>query len=110
MKLSKRVIFSLFIRTQKTPNPNFLKFIPTAKTVMGAKDPVDIPTLDDAYKISPLARRLFKVYGITHVFYGKDFISISKKEESNWNDLKPLIFDLIQEHYESDESLIIDKR
>lgn len=110
MKLSQKILYSLFVHTQKTPNPNFLKFVPTAKIVMGSKDPVDIPTVDEAYKVSPLARRLFKVPGVTHVFYGKDFISISKAEASNWNDMKPLIFDLIQEHYESDEPLIVDKR
>ena len=44
------------------------------------------------------------------MFYGKDFISISKKESINWNDIKPLIFDLIQNHYEADEPLIVDKR
>lgn len=99
MKLSQKIFYSLFIHTQKTPNPNFLKFIPTSKSVMGSKDPVDIPTIDEAFKTSPLARRLFKVSGVTHVFYGKDFISISKAEDCNWNDIKPFIFDLIQEHY-----------
>lgn len=108
--LGYRVLFGLFIQTKKTPNPNFLKFVPTAKVVMGAQEPIDIPTPEEAYKISPLARRLFRVEGVTHVFYGKDFISISKKEEANWNEIKPLIFDLIQNHYESNEPLIVDKR
>lgn len=101
MLLNRRILFQLFIQTQKTPNPNFLKFVPTAKVVMGAEDPVDISTPEQAFQISPLARKLFRVEGVTHVFYGKDYISISKKEESNWNELKPLIFDLIQNHYET---------
>ena len=57
-----------------------------------------------------MARRLFRVEGITRIFYGKDFISIAKKESVNWNDVKPLIFDLIQSHYESEEALIVDNR
>jgi hypothetical protein len=44
MLLNRRILFQLFIQTQKTPNPNFLKFVPTAKIVMGAEDPVDIST------------------------------------------------------------------
>ena len=102
MRLVKQLTFGLFIHTKTTPNPNFLKFVPTAKTVMGAGDPIDILSLEDAYTVSPLARRLFKVHGVTRVFYGKDFISISKSETTNWNEVKPLIFDLIQNHYESE--------
>jgi len=78
MKLITRILYPLFIHTHKTPNPNFLKFVPTNKLVMGTAEPVDIPTLEDAYKISPLAKNIFKIDGVTHVFFGKDFISISK--------------------------------
>ncbi len=85
MKLLRKNIFQLFIQTQKTPNPNFLKFVPTAKVVMGASDPVDIPSPEDAYRLSPLARKIFKVTGVTRIFYGKDYISIAKSEETNWN-------------------------
>ena len=84
MYLSKKLFYLLFIQTQKTPNPNFLKFIPISKLVMGSDDPVDIDSPEKAFNVSPLARKLFKVDGVTHVFYGKDYISISKKEESNW--------------------------
>ena len=80
MQLITKFTYNLFIHAQKTPNPHFLKFVPTSKVVMGAQDPIDIISLEEAYNISPLARRLFKVQGITRVFYGKDFISISKKE------------------------------
>jgi len=80
MYLSKKLFYLLFIQTQKTPN--FLKF--NNKLVMGSDDPVDIDSPEKAFNVSPLARKLFKVDGVTHVFYGKDYISISKKEESNW--------------------------
>ena len=42
MLLTRKFFFSLFIQTKKTPNPNFLKFVPTSKIVMGAGEPVDI--------------------------------------------------------------------
>jgi hypothetical protein len=99
MYFSKKLFYRLFIQTKKTPNPNFLKFIPTSKLVMGSDDPVDIDSPEKAFNISPLAKKLFRVDGVTHIFYGKDYISISKKENTNWSELKPQIFDLIQEHY-----------
>lgn len=101
MIFAKKVMFNLFIQTQKTPNPNFLKFLPITKVVMGEHEPLDILTIEQANKISPLARKFFKVEGVTQVFYGKDFISIAKEEKCNWNELKPLIFELIEHHYES---------
>lgn len=61
MNLIRRISYQLFIQTAKTPNPNFLKFIPTSKIVMGAQDPIDIKTPDQAFKISPLARKLFRI-------------------------------------------------
>lgn len=100
-KLTKLISANLFIQTKKTPNPDFLQFLPQSHIVMGANDPVDIPDEDTAIKTSNLARKLFKVAGVKRVFYGPNYISIGKIEASNWNELKPLIFDLIQNHYES---------
>ena len=105
-----RSLFRLFIQTKTTPNPLFLKFVPTSKLVMGTGDPIDFDTPQKAAQYSPLARRIFRIEGITQVFYGKDHISIGKTEETHWNEVKPMIFDLIQEHYESEEPLIVDRR
>ncbi|EGR34894.1 hypothetical protein IMG5_001220 [Ichthyophthirius multifiliis] len=58
---------------------------------------------------SPLAKKLFSVDGINRVFYGKDYISVSKEEEYEWSELKPLIFSLINEQFSSKEPLITDK-
>lgn len=90
---------SLFIQTQKTPNPDFLKFLPSGKVVMGDKGTVDIPNEDIAISVSELGRKLFKVEGVNRVFYGPNYISISKTEKVDWNFIKPMIFDLIQEHF-----------
>lgn len=69
---------NLFIQTKKTPNPDFLQFLPQSHIVMGANDSVDIPDEDTAIKTSNLARKLFKVEGIKRVFYGPNYISIGK--------------------------------
>ena len=54
---------------------------------------------------SPLAKKLFTIDGITRVFYGKDYISVGIKNEEEWSDLKPLIFDSISTFFDSDEPL-----
>lgn len=61
----------------------------------------DSPTIDFTAArythISPLAKKIFSIDGINRIFYGKDYISISKKEDFDWSELKPLIFSLITE-------------
>lgn len=69
---------SLFIQTKKTPNPDFLQFLPQSHVVMGANDSVDIPDEDTAIRTSNLARKLFRVSGIKRVFFGPNYISIGK--------------------------------
>lgn len=51
----------LFIQTKKTPNPDFLKFLPNGKVVMGDQGTVDMPSEESAIKQSELGRKLFKV-------------------------------------------------
>ena len=62
---------------------------------MGDGDSVDITDIEEATRISGLARKLFKVEGITRVFYGPNYISIAKAEKYDWNHMKPVIFSLI---------------
>ena len=87
------VFYSLFIQTKVTPNPNFLKFVPTGKLVMKTGT-MDI-TAPKYATCSPLARKLFNLDGIARVFYGYDHISVAKKEEADWNVLKPQVYALI---------------
>mmetsp|Transcript_84035 Transcript_84035/g.125973 ORF Transcript_84035/g.125973 Transcript_84035/m.125973 type:complete len:86 (-) Transcript_84035:266-523(-) len=58
---------------------------------------------------SPLARKLFSIDGVKRVFFGRDYISVAKDEEFDWNNLKPEIFSLITEHYSSNEPLFNDE-
>jgi hypothetical protein len=77
-RIITRISASLFIQTKKTPNPDFLQFLPQAHIVMGANDSVDIPDEDTAIKTSNLARKLFKVQGVKRVFFGPNYISVGK--------------------------------
>jgi Fe-S cluster biogenesis protein NfuA len=87
----------MFIQTEATPNPATLKFIP-GRTVL------ETGTLEftnrDAAARSPLAQRLFDVPGVTGVFFGSDFITVTR-DASDWQHLKPSILGAIMEHYMS---------
>ncbi|MEZ5854016.1 MAG: NifU family protein [Hyphomicrobiaceae bacterium] len=85
----------MFIQTEATPNPATIKFIP-GKTVLG-DGTVDFRSREEA-SLSPLAQRLFDVDGVSGVFLGSDFISVTKGE-SEWQHLKPAILGAIMEHY-----------
>jgi Fe-S cluster biogenesis protein NfuA len=87
----------MFIQTEPTPNPATLKFIP-GKMVLG-DGAVDFRSPDEATS-SPLAQRLFAVEGVTGVFLGSDFISVTKGD-GEWQHLKPAILGAIMEHYMS---------
>lgn len=85
----------MFIETQATPNPETLKFLP-GREVMGA-GVRDFPDRDSA-QISPLAARLFETGAVSRVFFGSDFISVTKSQ-GDWQHLKPAILGVIMEHF-----------
>lgn len=85
----------MFIQTEHTPNPATLKFIP-GKTVLG-DGTVDYRSKEEAGG-SPLATRLFEVDGVTGVFLGSDFISVTKGD-AEWPHIRPAILGAIMEHY-----------
>lgn len=58
--------------------------------------------------ISPLARKLFQIEGIVRVFYGKDFISVTKKDDLDWNIVKPEVLEAITDHYSKNQPLFIE--
>ena len=94
----------MFIQTEATPNPATLKFIPGEPVVSGA--PRDFRSFDDA-EASPLAQRLFTVNGVSGVFLGADFITVTK-EDGEWQHLKPAILGVIMEHYLSGSPVLND--
>jgi len=94
----------MFIQTEATPNPATLKFIPGRVVLDGG--PMQFTTPEEATR-SPLAERLFAVPGVTSVFYGSDFITVTKSE-GDWQHLKPAILGAIMEHYMSGAPLLAD--
>jgi Fe-S cluster biogenesis protein NfuA len=94
---------TMFIQTEATPNPATLKFIP-------GRIVLDTGTMEfsrDSANRSPLAARLFEVPGITGVFFGSDFVTVTKAD-GEWQQLKPAILGAIMEHYMSGAPLLAD--
>ena len=87
----------MFIQTEETPNPLTLKFLP-GRTVLGAGT-ADFPTADLAEGRSPLAETLFTIEGVGGVFLGPDFITVTKRSEADWPEMKPAILGAIMEHF-----------
>ncbi|KAK4480478.1 hypothetical protein RD792_013552, partial [Penstemon davidsonii] len=96
---------SMFIQTQSTPNPASLMFYP-GKPVMESGS-ADFPNARTAMS-SPLAKTLFGIDGITRVFFGSDYVTVTKSEDSSWDFLKPEIFAAIMDFYSSGQPLILD--
>ena len=88
----------MLIQTDITPNPASLKFLP-GRVVM-KKGTADFRSVGEASN-SILAQNLFKIEGVEGVFFGSDFISITKSEDLDWQVLKPSILGAIADHYES---------
>ena len=93
----------MFVQVEPTPNPATLKFLP-GKTVMtqGTQFYQDESSAGN----SLLAQKLFQINGVESVFYGEDFITISKNETSNWTLLKPAIMGAIIEQFTTNNPLI----
>jgi len=92
----------MFIQTEATPNPATLKFLPGRPVLEHGT--LDMRDAADAAK-SPLAERLFGITGINGVFFGSDFITVSKSD-GEWPQLKPAILGAIMEHFMSGAPLL----
>ena len=87
----------MFIQTEETPNPATLKFLPGRAVVEDGT--ADFTSSEAAKARSPLAGRLFEVEGVSAVFFGRDFITITKSAEKEWHVMKPALLGAIMEHF-----------
>ena len=94
----------MFVQTEITPNPNSLKFLP-GKTVSneGSFEITKKEKTDNE-----LIRNLLSINGVTGVFLGKDFLSINKTEEANWEEIKHIVISLINEFYSTGKEFVIE--
>lgn len=102
---------TIFIQTESTPNPDALKFLPNHRVVPPEVGTAFIEYLNPRATISPphpspLASKLMNIDGITSVFYGADFITVTKASDVNWAHIRPEIFALITEAITSGETIV----
>jgi len=95
----------MFVQTQKTPNPNSLKFLP-GKVISNAesmefsnKDIID----------NHLITNILSINGVESMFLGSDFLSVNKNNNTDWEDIKHIVISLINEFFDEGNELIIDK-
>lgn len=102
---------TIFIQTENTPNPDALKFLPNHRIIPPDMSTPFIEYLNPRATISPphpspLAAKLMNIDGITSVFYGADFITVTKAGDANWAHVRPEIFALITEAITSGETIV----
>jgi len=94
----------MFIQTEQTPNPATLKFLPGCPVVTSGTANFTSPETSLA---SPLAERIFSLQGVTGVFLGADFVTVTKTGEDDWYQLKPAILAVIMEHFTAGRPVLL---
>ncbi len=95
----------MFIQTENTPNPATIKFIPGVPVMESG-----VAQFKDATEAaqSPLAERLFQIVGVQGVFFGNDFISVTKADAADWQNLKAPILGSVMQHFSMKTPLFKD--
>lgn len=92
----------MFIQTESTPNDDSLKFVPGVPVMSdGTAEFLDTRTA----LASPLALRLLGIEGVTAVFYGPDFVTVSKENDVQWSVIKPEVYSILMEFFSSGQAL-----
>ena len=95
----------MFVQTEITPNPNSLKFLPGKKVSNSGS--FEITKKDQVS--NELVRNLLSINGVEGIFLGKDFISINKVENINWEEIKHIVISLINDFYSDGKEFVIDR-
>ena len=96
----------MFVQTEKTPNPNSLKFLPGKK--VSEDGPYEI--LNKNETSNHLIRNILSISGVTGIFLGEDFLSVNKQKDIDWENIKHIVISHINEYYaEGNESIINNK-
>jgi Fe-S cluster biogenesis protein NfuA len=98
----------MFIQTEETPNPASLKFIPDGQIVL-ENGVTEFKNQKQAATKSPLALQLFEVVGVESIFFGKDFITVTKSEKIEWSKIKTEILATIMDFYVSGKPIMFEQ-
>ena len=95
----------MFVQTQKTPNPNSLKFLPGKKVSNDGSYEI----LNKEETTNHLIRNILSINGVTGIFLGEDFLSVNKVEEEKWENIQHIVISYINEYYAEGNEVIIDR-
>ena len=96
----------MFVQTQKTPNPNSLKFLPGKKVSNdGAYEFLNKEETENYF-----VRNILSINGVTGIFLSEDFLSINKSQDEKWENIKHIVISLLNEYYEEGNEFIINKQ
>ena len=93
----------MFVQIQKTPNPNSIKFFPGKKVSLSGSYEI----INKNESNNELVRNILSINGVTGIFLSEEFLSVNKKEEINWDDLKHIIISFINEYYAEGREYIV---
>jgi len=96
----------MMVQAENTPNPDTLKFLPGKK--VSEVGPIEFLKKDKSIKV-PLANKILSLDGTVMVFFGKDFITVKKKKDLNWESLKHSIISEINDYYSKGNEVVISK-
>ncbi len=95
----------MFIQTEETPNPATLKFIPE-DIILLEKDTAEFKNVQQAKEQSPLAYELFKIKGVSAIFFGRNFITVTKENTVDWKIIKPEILASLMDFFLSKQPIM----
>ena len=95
----------MFIQTEVPPNPNSLKFFPEKE--VSKIGPLEIKSKDDTN--NELLRNILSINGVTGIFLGENFLSVNKKENIDWEDLKHIIISFINDYYSNGNNSVLEE-
>jgi Fe-S cluster biogenesis protein NfuA len=97
----------MFIQTETTPNPNSLKFLPGI--IISKNKSIQFKNIEEC-KNAPLAQHLFKIDGVKEVFLGKDFITVTKETQNDWDILKTELLLTMTEFFSANLPIFIEEK
>ena len=89
----------MFIQTEATPNPNVVKFLPGRD--VSPDRALEFRTIDEA-ETSPLAEALFQLEGVDGVFFGPDYVAVTRANDGpDWSAMKAPVLTALMDHFTS---------
>ena len=96
----------MFVQSELTPNPNSIKFLPGK--IVSKSGSFELTKKDETN--NDLIKNLFSVNGVESIFLGKDFISVNKHDEVEWEEIKHIIISLINDFYSTGKEYVVEKK